>query len=73
MRLVVIAAAAGDEYQRHQPAADGEREDHAEDQGNPAMDADLDRIEAGQEPGRAGERQQQQDDERADQQTDLQS
>ena len=37
------------------------------------MDADLDRIEAGQEPGRAGERQQQQDDERADQQTDLQS
>jgi hypothetical protein len=37
------------------------------------MDADLDCIEAGQEPGRTGKRQQQQDDERADQQTNLQS
>ena len=37
------------------------------------MHADLDRIEAVKDPGRASERQQQQDDERADQQTDLQS
>lgn len=37
------------------------------------MDADLDRIEAGKEPCRAGKRQQQQDDERAYQQSDLQS
>jgi len=37
------------------------------------MHADLDRIEAVKDPGRAGERQQQQDDKRADQQADLQS
>ena len=73
MRLLVVAAPAGDEDQRHQPAADREREDHAEEEGDPAMEADLDRVQAMEDPRRAGERQQQQDDERADQQADLQS
>jgi hypothetical protein len=68
-----MAAAAGDESQRHQAAADAEREDHAEDQGDPAMDADADRIEAGQDPGRPGKRQEQQEDEEGDEEAGPQS
>ena len=73
MRLVVVAAAVADEGQRHQAAADAEREDHAEHQRDPAMQADADGIEPGQQPGRAGERQQQQDGEEGDEQAGLQS
>jgi hypothetical protein len=68
-----MAAAAGDEDQRHQSAADCERQHHAEDQRDPAMDADPDRIEAGQDPGRAGKRQEQKNDEESDEEAGPQS
>jgi hypothetical protein len=70
---LVVAAPAGDEDQRHQPAADGEREDDAEDEGDPAVDADRDRIHGIEEPGRPGQRQQQERDEEGDEQSDFQS
>jgi hypothetical protein len=73
VNFFVYASTARDEHKGHQPAADGKREDHAEDQRDPPMHADRDRIEAIEEPCRAGECQQQEKDEEADQQPGLQS
>ena len=73
MRLVVVAAPAGDEDEGHQAAADAEREDDTERQRDPAMEADIDRVQAMKDPGRAGESQEQQDDEGGDKQSDFQS
>jgi hypothetical protein len=68
-----MAATTGDEHQRHQAAADGEGEDHPEGERDPAMDADGDLVETGQEPSRPGKRQQQENDEEADEEADFQS
>jgi hypothetical protein len=47
---LVVAAPAGDEDQRHQPAADGEREDDAEDEpGRPGQRQQQERDEEGDE------------------------
>jgi hypothetical protein len=68
-----MAAAAGDEHQRHQAAADGEREDNPESERNPTVNADGDGVETSQEPSRAGQRQQQEDDEKGDEKPGFQS
>jgi len=73
MRGIVIAAAMAEEDQRHQPAADQQRQQHAERERDPAMQADADAVQPGQTPGRACERQQQKCRQGGDQQARLQS
>jgi len=73
VHFLVVAASAGDEHQRHQSAADAQREHNSQDQRDPAMNADRNRIEAVEEPCRAGERQQQEENEETDRQAGSQS
>ena len=73
MHRLVMAAAAGDEHEGHEATTDAQREDNTEDQRDPAMDADRDRIEAIEKPRRAGERQQQKKNKETDQQSGFQS